>query len=204
MKRFSVIAVVLLMFMALHVPATDYEIASFTEDGVHVDVQITADTPWFSPIIGTVDLNLGVVPLAENVIAVNVTQVIVTVHRKDTSGVGYSLVGAESVEISPAAHGTAHANISETLFISVSQSGAECYFAVSLTGLYSNGTHVSMFSIISPEDIVGPFIISDGLFSPKVIVGIAISVVSVIVIVAGVRLARKNQGQRKRKRLLED
>ncbi|MHA2213964.1 MAG: hypothetical protein ACW992_12455, partial [Candidatus Thorarchaeota archaeon] len=84
MSKTAVVILFLSLLMMPTASATDFSEQSFSNDGVEVSVTVSAATPWSSPFTETVSVSLNIRPLAEGVTEVNITEFILTVHRKDT------------------------------------------------------------------------------------------------------------------------
>ncbi|UCE09349.1 MAG: hypothetical protein JSW61_10260 [Candidatus Thorarchaeota archaeon] len=204
MLRTAVAILIVSLVLLPTASATDFPTQSFTSDGVEVSVTISANTPWYSPFTQSVSVSLSVQPQAEGVTEVNVTEFILTVHRKDISGLGFSLISAESTSFTPAEEGESQVDIVSTVVISGGGLGEECYFGISVLGAYSNSSYSNAFTSTSDEDLIGPFAIRGGIGSPQVIVGIMVTVLFSVILIGGVWVARKNVARRKRRSLLDD
>jgi len=194
----------MLILLIIPVHAVDFTEASFTEDNVQVTVWITANTPWHSPFSEEVNISLQVVPLAENITAIVITEIVLTVQKSDSDGLAYSLVSVQIEEFSPAISGTEYAAASVSMILDGSLTGTDCYFAVLVEGTYSNSTVEVPFQVSSPENFVGPFAIAAGLASPQLIVGLVIIAAATLSIIAGFHAMRRSGRGSSRRKLLEE
>jgi hypothetical protein len=194
----------MLVLLIIPVHAVDFTESSFSEDDVQVTVWIAANTPWYSPFSEEVNISLQVVPLAENITAITITEIVLTVHRSDPDGLTYTLVSVQIEKFSPAMSGTEYAAASASMILDGSLTGIDCFFAVVVEGTYSNSTVEVPFQVFSPENLVGPFVIAAGLASPQLIVGLVIIAVATLGIIAGYYAMNRSGRGSSRRKLLEE
>jgi len=197
-------ASILIFLVVVPCSAADYGPASFTSDGVTIIAGVTAGTPWESPFAKEVVLTVGVTPQLSGVTQVNVTEVSISINRYDSSSATFILVAARSKAFPSPVTGSDHANFTSSLLLSGTTSGAECYFALAVSGDYTNGTDVIHFLSTSSENLIGPFVISVGAASPLFIVGLAMMGLFSAVMVLGVLAVKKSQGLAHQKRRLDE
>lgn len=195
---------ILILFVVMPCSAAEYGPASFTCDGVNVIVAVTADTPWESPFTEEVGLTVGITPQLPGVTQVNVTEVSVSVNRYDSGSATFVLVAAKSRVFSSPVTGSDHANFTTSLLLSGTISGAECYFALAVSGEYTNGTHVIQFLSTSSENLVGPFVISVSVGSPLFVIGLVMMGLFSAIVVLGVFGVKKSQGPAHRRHRLDE
>ena len=203
MKRIMGI-LVLLLFLPIPTSAVIYETASYENDGVMVYVDVQANTPWTSPFVEKANLTISVVPQIDNSAQINITSVSLIVNRMEVDESGYSLVSAEVITDSPLATGVDHANYTHEFTMSGTSGGLDCYFAILVTGVYSNITDQHFFQALSPENLVGPFIIYVGIASPIAYVGLIVIGLAGIIFIAGVYGVKKSRKRTRRKSLLDE
>lgn len=203
MKR---IICLLCLLLLLPIPsnAVVFENASFVSAGVEVFVDIEASTPWSAPFSQHVNLTLSVVPQMQSVSEVNITSISLIVNREEADGSGYSLIAADTDSGTPLATGNEYANYSKQLTLSSSTGGLNCYFAILVSGIYSNVTNQEYFQALSPENLVGPFAISISIISPQSWVGLIVIAISTVVFAAGIYGVKKSRTRAKRHSLLDE
>ncbi len=202
MKR-PIVALVLMLLLPSPVLAVAYEPATFSDDGVVVTVNIEAGTPWSAPFTESVNISIGVAPTIAGLQQVNITSLYLIVNLEDADGSDYRIIAAEQVTNSPLATGTSFANYSAELLLSGTTNGLNCYFAIEVSGNYRNATFEDFYQALSPENFVGPFVISASIESPIVWVGLIVLGISTVVCIGGVFGVKKSR-KRSRRRSLSD
>jgi hypothetical protein len=201
--RTAALVLLIVSSAAAHASAYDYAPAHYVSNSVSVDVRISAAQSWQSPFTELIGLVLGIVPQAPAVTQVNISQVVLSVHRLEPDET-YILVAAASSDIGQGVFDAGVANISSQVTLSGSISGSNCYFAVLVVGSYWNGTHAAVFNSISSENLVGPFSITPSITSPQSLVGIALVGGFSLLLIAGAYGLRKARSRTRRwKPLLE-
>ncbi len=199
------LSVILLMILMTPVRATSYAPVTFEGDGVRVIVILTANTPWSSPFSEHVSVNLTVEPLADGVIQTNISSVVIGVNHRTTPGSGFLLMAVDSKQLSPPVTGTTAATFSGTFTLSGNTAGDDCYFAISVAGVYVNGSGTYHYETTSNESLIGPFIVSATIGTPQVLVGLVFTLVFIAVIVLGAIGVRRSRAPPKKPyRLLEE
>ncbi len=202
--RLAALVLVSLLMLVPFVSAAAYGPASFADGGIQVDVRILASTPWQSPFTEPVNVSLGIIPQTDGVSEVNVSQVIISVHRVESDST-FTLVAADATDFENASFTGAFANITVDTSLSGSLSGVECYFAVYVSGTFWNGTDVVNYEAASEEDFIGPFSITPSTQSAQFLVGIALMGLSALIMTAGIWGVKKSRSERRRHRpLLEE
>lgn len=202
MKRLVIVPLIILL-LPMPILATTYEPTTYTNDGIAVTVSLQADTPWSAPFNEVVNVTIGVAPLAESVQEVNITSISVIVNSKEADGSDYLIIAAEENTGTPLATGTSYANYSIEMTLAGVSHGLECYFALMVTGNYKNATYQEFFQSLSPDALIGPFVVSASIQSPIVWVGLIVLAVAGLVFVAGIYGVKKSR-KRSRRRRLED
>ncbi len=200
MKKLVVLLLTLLL-LPTPVMGVSYSPVSFTSDGVEVIVSIQADTPWSAPFSESVNLSIGVTPLIDNTLGVNITSISLIVNSEEADGTGYTVIDADDESGTPLTMGVSYANYSTQLGLSGTGHGLVCYFAVVVTGSYRNGTHQEFFQALSPDNLVGPFVISASLESPIVWVGLIVLAIFGVIFIAGMYGVKKSRKRSSRRRL---
>ena len=145
----------ILLVLLLPVPtaAFAYNPVSYSSEGVTVTVNLNANEAWSAPFTETVNVSIGVTPEASSVLSVNITSVSVIINRKEADQTGYLLMDLDDKTGSPLASGVSFANYSNQFTLRGTESGTECYFAIMVSGSYSNGTHSEYFQALSPDKV---------------------------------------------------
>ncbi|NWF95797.1 MAG: hypothetical protein HXY34_06610 [Candidatus Thorarchaeota archaeon] len=205
MSKTAVVSVIVLACLIICVPvrAIEFPVASYTDDWIVVDVHLSAPDHVETSIPINVTVVIGLVPLSSGVTQINITEVAISIHRAEKGG-GFTLAGI-GVDRTLETFNHDHANISRVIRMTATLSGMVCYFAVSVSGTYRNGTDSSLFSCSSNENLIGPFSVYQGLTSPQSLVGLAMTVVFIAAIVLGACGIRKSRrGTRQRRSLLDE
>ncbi len=203
MKRL-LLSIIIISFLISPSLAVDFPTSRFTENGVTIYARATADTPWNSPFTESVTLSLSVEPNDPDTISVNVTDVLLTLHSRNPTGPGFSLIDAKTRTFTTPLSGSKYINYTGDFTLSSSMTGERCYFGVTVQGVYSNTTIQREFLIASNESFIGPFLILASLATPQVYVGLLIGIFASAVIIMGIVVVKRNRSLSKRRRLLTD
>ena len=207
MATMSKTIVVLVIVAILLQPAamTNFGEESYTSDGIVVHAWLSADVPLFSPYSKNVSVDLSISASNASVIEINVTNIILSVNKRDISSDSYSIITAVEKSFSPVRIGSPNLIINETLELTGLNVGQECYFALVVEGSYKTADNTTNFASTSPENFVGSFSIFSSLQSPLSQVGIVVIALFSLVIIGGLYLARRSHGiKRERPSLLQD
>lgn len=203
MKRLLV-CLVLASLLIMPVSAYDFPTSQYNSDGVSLYASVSADIPWLSPFSKDVTLTFSVEPDDPDTTLVNISSVLFSLSVKNPTGSGFSLVDADLRSFEPPITGTLYANYTGDFTFSSSMTGEQCYFALTVEGIYSNSTDYIHFQIVSNESFIGPFLILASLATPQVFVGLTVGVIASVVIIAGLIAVKRNRSTSKRRRLLSD
>jgi hypothetical protein len=184
------------------VSAVTFDAASYTQDAVHVSAVVQAQVPWESPFTRTINLSIAVAPQLENITSVSITEVLVSIHAEEPGG-DYLLLTSRNYVLPEPVTDEANATTSLTVELSGTGTGDVCYFGISVEGSYSNSTGTFAYSTISPEDLVGPFVISLSVASPQFLVGLGFIIFFLVITGLGVTAVRRIRSSPKRRPLLE-
>ncbi|MGY5874995.1 MAG: hypothetical protein RTU30_04550 [Candidatus Thorarchaeota archaeon] len=203
MKRLSIVLLAVLVLVT-PVNGLDFPTATIIADDIELSVSVSADTPWYSPFTEEAALTLSLTPTDPDAISILITEVTLSVHKRNPTGSGYSLVTVDTEQLSPAVTGGLYLNYADTFFLASSTTGTECYFGISVKGSYSNTTHSIDFQIASNESLVGPFMISASFSTPQVLVGFLVTVFATVVCIVGLIGVRRSRSVTKRRTLLDE
>jgi hypothetical protein len=203
MKRLLVCLIMASLLM-MPVSAYDFPTSQINANGISLYASVSADTPWQSPFSKNVTLTFSIEPDDPDTTLVNISSVLFSLSAKNPTGSGFSLVDAHLRSFEPPITGTSYANYTGDFTFSSSMTGEQCYFALTVEGIYSNSTDYIHFQIVSNESFIGPFLILASLATPQVFVGLVIGVAASVVIIAGLIAVKRNRSTSKRRRLLSD
>ena len=192
------------LLLIMPVSAYDFPTSQYNSDGVSLYASVSADIPWLSPFSKDVTLTFSVEPDDPDTTLVNISSVLFSLSVKNPTGSGFSLVDADLRSFEPPITGTLYANYTGDFTFSSSMTGEQCYFALTVEGIYSNSTDYIHFQIVSNESFIGPFLILASLATPQVFVGLTVGVIASVVIIAGLIAVKRNRSTSKRRRLLSD
>ncbi len=195
---------IILLFTPMMVPfETAAPVVVYTSDNVEVSVDLIAAIPWTAPFEEEVNLTIGVFPLVNNVIHVNITSVNIIVYREEADQSGYRLITAKDHQGTPLAEGTTFANYTDTFLLSGTDYGTDCYFALLVEGYYYNATHLEFYQALSDENLIGPFVIGSSIHTPVAYVGLIVLAIAGVVFIAGVYGIKKSRSRSTRKSLMD-
>ncbi len=200
MKRVSVVFLILLV-MPVPMSSIRYEPVSYSDDGVRVFVTVEANTPWTAPFNEKVNVTISVEPLIDQMTQVNITRIDVILNKVEADQSDYILMAADEVSGTPITTGVTFANFTSEFNFASTDSGTECYFAVMVSGAYRNATHIAFFQALSPENLVGPFVVTPSIESPIVWVGLIVMAIAGVIFAAGIYGVKKSRKRSTRKRL---
>jgi hypothetical protein len=194
---------ILLLITVQPATAIIFEGASYAQDGVRVTAVVQAEVPWESPFTEAVNLTLTVTPLDENVINVTISTVSFTVHAEEP-GEGYLLLASRTHNYAEPILGVSNATSSIMLEVSGSGTGEACYYGISVEGTFANSTGIFSYSTVSPENLVGPYVISLSVLSPQFLVGLGFIIFFLVITAVGVKVVRRIRKTPERRSLLDD
>ncbi len=203
MKRVICLLTILLL-IPTPISAVVFETASYIDSGVQVDVSIEASTPWSAPFTEDVNVTIGVTPMSEGVTQTNITSVSLVLYRVEADASGFFLIAADEATSSPLVQGGSTANYTHKFTLSGTAGGLECYFSLLVRGSFGNASTREIYQALSPEDFVGPFVVSTGISSPVALVGLLVIGLSTVVFIAGIYGVKRSRTRRRRKSLMEE
>ncbi len=202
MRRFIPV-IILLLISAQPVAGITFESASYIQNDVRVTAVVQADVPWASPFRENVNLTVTVTPQYESIINVTISVISITLHIEEP-GEGYLLAASKTHSYVDPILGVTNATSSLTLEISGSGTGEGCFFGISVEGSFTNSTGTFSYSTESPENLVGPFVISLSVLSPQFLVGLGFIIFFIVITAIGVKVARRIRTTPERRSLLDD
>ena len=203
MKRVLVFLVILSLVVT-PVSAVDFPTSTTTEQGVRLYASVSADTPWQAPFIETVTLKLSIEPEDADTQNVTITNVLISLHAKNPTGSGFSLLDATSRIFTEPLIGNEYLNYTDEFTLDSALTGENCYFGVAVQGAYFNSTHQIQYFIASNESFIGPFLILASLATPIVYVGILFAGIFTLVLFVGIVIVKRSRSISKRRRLMDD
>ena len=201
MKRLLPLLIALLL-VAHPVSAVTFGSASYTQDDVRVSAVVQADFPWESPFTQTINLSLAVELQLENITGVSITEVLVSIHAQEPSG-NYLLLSSKNHVFLEPVTDEINATTNLSLELSGTGTGDVCYFGISVEGSYSNSTGTYAYSTLSPENLVGPFVITLSIASPQFLVGLGFIIFFLVITGVGVTAVRRMRTSPGRRPLLQ-